>query len=171
MAGQTFTISVEIEGLDKLQSKLKSKTAAAPARRFLTRTGNEIVKQAKPLVPVNTGTLKRTVTKVVGNETPVPTTVVVGTNITYAPFVEFGRKPGRMPPVAPIDFWVRRKNKIGPDVDISRQVYIVRRTIGRRGVKERPFLRDGTTAAVPMIQRFVQVFADELEEAYKRGGS
>lgn len=44
--------------------------------------------------------------------------------------VEEGRAPGRMPPMAPIELWVRRK--LGGDRNVA---FLVARAIGRRGTK------------------------------------
>ncbi len=170
MAGE-FEVRIEIEGLDKLKSKLKSKTAAGPARRFLTRSGKEIIKEAKPLTPVNFGTLRRSIDKEVATTTPVPTYVKVGTNVEYAPFVEFGRGPGKLPPKDAIEKWYRRKSKAKKTDDVSAAVTAIRWKIAKKGTEEQPFLRDGFKAAVPAIQQHVYTFADELEEAYKRGSS
>jgi hypothetical protein len=170
VAGE-FEVRIEIEGLDALKKKLKSSTAAGPARKFLTRSGNEIIAKAKPLTTFNTGTLRRSIDKEVAGDTPIPTFVKVGTNVKYAPFVEFGRGPGKMPPREPIEYWYRRKNKAGPTQDVASALYAIQRAIGRRGVKARPYLVPGFEQAVPMIQRHVYTFADELEEAYKRGSS
>jgi HK97 gp10 family phage protein len=89
---------VEIEGLDELKRKLKSSTAAEPARKFLQRCGDAIEGQAKPITPVRTGRLRNSITTRVGTETPVPQTVVVGTNVRYAPFVELGTRRMRPRP-------------------------------------------------------------------------
>jgi phage gpG-like protein len=166
-------IIVQFEGLEELKKKLKSETAAGPCRKFLDRSGRSIVSKAKPLVPVNTGRLRKSLLSTVSNETPVPLSVTVGTNVTYAPFVEFGRKPGRWPPDAAIRTWVTQKNRgrLGtrdPEA-LDRMTFQVRRAIGRRGVKERPFLRDGTEAAIPAIQAHVTTLGKEIEEAYRRG--
>jgi hypothetical protein len=41
---------------------------------------------------------------------------VMGSPLEYAPVVEMGRRPGqRMPPVAPIALWARRKLGVGAD--------------------------------------------------------
>lgn len=44
--------------------------------------------------------------------------------------VEQGRAPGRMPPMAPIELWVRRK--LGGDRNVA---FLVARAIGKRGTK------------------------------------
>lgn len=168
MAGE-FQIAVELEGLDDLRTKLKSKTAAAPARRFLQRVGDDVIAKAKPLTPVNVGTLRRSIDKEVSSETPVPTWVKVGTNVEYAPFVEFGREPGDRPPYRAIDWWYRRKKSLGPDADVFAAVTAIQDKIERVGIKEKPYLRDGFQAAVPNIQKRVYTLATEIEEAYRRG--
>lgn len=169
MAGE-FTIAVELQGLDDLRTKLKSETAAAPARRFLTRVGNDVMHEAKPLTPVGaTGDLRKKIDKEVSTETPVPTWVKIGSNQTYAPFVEFGRGPGKQPPYSNIEYWYRRVNQTGPAEDVFPAVRAIQRAIARRGVKAQPFLAPGFEAAVPNIQKRVYTLATEIEEAYKRG--
>lgn len=176
-------IIVKFEGLDDLKKKLKSETAAAPCRRFLERSGRSVISKAKPLAPVNTGKLKKSLLSTVSNETPVPLSVTIGTNLVYAPFVEFGRKPGKMPPYEPINFWFRRKNKIGMQkstfkrstefgdvvTSVDSTVFLIRRAIGRKGVAEQPFLRDGTDQAKEEIQGHVTTLGREIEEAYRSG--
>lgn len=181
MAGD-FTIAVELQGLDELRKKLKSSTAATPCRRFLTRVGDDVIEQAKPLTPWNTGTLRRSIDKEVSTQTPVPTWVKIGTRVEYAPFVEFGRGPGKMPPDEPIRYWIRRKGKLGKSTTVTRQttdgdvtmtldaaVFALRRKIGRFGTQKQPYLAPGFKAAVPNIQKRVYTLATEIEEAYKRG--
>lgn len=46
--------------------------------------------------------------------------------------LEAGRKPGKMPPIAPIMLWARRK--FGDDVAAS-AAYAIQRAIGKRGTK------------------------------------
>jgi len=168
VAGE-FQIAVELEGLDELRKKLKSSTAAAPARRFLTRVGDDVMHEAKPLAPWNVGTLRRSIDKEVSGETPVPTWVKIGTRVEYAPFVEFGRGPGKAPPYRDIDIWYRRKNQTGPAEDVFPAVRAIQRAIARRGVKAQPYLAPGFEAAIPNIQKRVYTLATEIEEAYKRG--
>lgn len=168
MAGE-FTIAVELQALDELRKKLKSSTAATPARRFLHRVGDDVMHEAKPLAPWNVGTLRRSIDKEVSSETPVPTWVKIGTNVEYAPFVEFGRGPGKQPPYRNIEYWYRRVNQTGPAEDVFPAVRAIQRAIARRGVKAQPFLAPGFEAAIPNIQKRVYTLATEIEEAYKRG--
>ena len=162
-----FVINIEIEGIDELRRKLRSEVAATPTRKFLQRSGDSIIGKAKPLTPVNTGTLRRSIDKEVSTGTPVPTYVKVGSNIEYAPFVEFGRGPGKAPPYAAIEYWYRRKNQTGPTEEVFPAVRAIQLAIARRGVKARPYLAPGFEQAVPVIQRHAVTWARELEEAYK----
>ena len=57
----------------------------------------------------------------------------VGPSKKYGIYVEFGRRPGKPPPVSAIAPWARRKGIAVP--------YLVARAIGRRGIPPRPFLR------------------------------
>ncbi len=178
-----FKINIEIMGDRQLQEKLKANTAAGPANRFFNRVGSEIQRRAKPLAPVNTGTLKRSISFQVQNADPIPTRVEIGTfgtNVKYAPFVEFGRKPGRKPPpYDQIEWWFRRKNKLGmkrttikvDDQQVS-MAAIAKRiswSIGRRGIKAKPFLEPAAMDSLTAIQKHLYTFAREIEEEYGRG--
>lgn len=164
---QEFVVDIEIEGLEELKRKMRSEVAATSTRKFLQRSGNAIIAKAKPLAPVNTGTLRRSIDKEVATTVPVPTYVKVGTNVEYAPFVEFGRDPGHRPPYEAISWWYRRKNSLGPDADVFAAVTAIQDKIERFGIKEKPFLRKGFEGAVTDIQRYVVVWGRELEEAFK----
>lgn len=55
----------------------------------------------------------------------------VGPSRNYGYWVEFGRRPGKWPPIAAVEGWARRHG-ISP--------FLVARAIGRKGTKARPFL-------------------------------
>jgi hypothetical protein len=59
---------------------------------------------------------------------------IVSNPVEHAIYAERGRGPGKMPPLAPIELWVRRVLGISPPE--SKQVaFLVARAIGRRGTK------------------------------------
>lgn len=61
-----------------------------------------------------------------------PASYEVTTGVNYARYVEYGRKPGRMPSVRAIDDWRRIVNpKLNP--------YRVALKIAREGIKPKPF--------------------------------
>ena len=88
----------------------------------------------------------------------------VGPSVNYGAFVEFGRRPGRMPPVDALMGWVRRHwaptaaaetriraarfggpvrarawRTAGQDA-LRARAFVLARAIGRRGIPARPFL-------------------------------
>jgi hypothetical protein len=175
------TYGLQIDGIAELNRKLDPRWAGPPVGRFLQRSGNEIQSRAVPLVPTDRGRLRESLESggaiKVGSRFPIPDYVTVGTNVKYAKNVEFGRAPGlKAPPTAAIEAWLRRKNKVGRQarymtdrdgnrVAVRSLAYTVARAIGRRGIEPQPFLRKGAEDAIPMIERFVDRLATELEEA------
>lgn len=101
----------------------------------------------KQRVPVNTGQLRQSITGEVTG-TPVSLKGVVTSPLQphYAPDVEYGRKPGKMPPVGPIELWARRKLGLSGK-ELESAAFLIARAIGRRGTKGAFMFRDGTAAA------------------------
>lgn len=80
--------------------------------------------------------------------------------LIYAPAVEYGRRPGKRPPVGPIELWVNRRLGIGGKE--GRQVaYLIARAIGRRGTKGARMAEKGFNQTEPIIIRLY----DEIPEA------
>lgn len=154
----------DVQGLADLQRKLQSSVAGPPARKFLTRGATLVQREAKPLTPVDRGTLRRSITTEIDSRSPVPQYALVGTNVDYALFVHEGRPAkGKMPPPGPIAAWIKRKG-------VNKSVWGVRLKIAEAGIDAKPFLKDGFEAARPGINALVPTLARELEEAYRRGG-
>ena len=82
----------------------------------------------------------------------------------HAKFVEYGRRPGKPPPVSVIAAWVRIKLRVGPavnsktgrptkrgerdpDAGIRGLAFVIARAIGRRGLRGR-FIRERTMPSV-----------------------
>lgn len=72
----------------------------------------------------------------------------VGPSVQYGRFVEFGRRPGRMPPPAALMGWVRRHSELrfarktaSREADLRSRAFLVARAIGRRGTRPQPYLR------------------------------
>lgn len=76
---------------------------------------------------------------------------IVSNPLDYSYYVEHGRRPGRMPPIAPIELWVRRVLGIGQPQ--SRQVaFLVARAIGRRGTKGAHMAEKGVAAVRGIVE-------------------
>lgn len=83
---------VRIEGIPELVRKLKAiKGAIGADLAFAGEKGMMVVEgSAKEKVPVDTGDLRRRITTKVLKQTKNTAEVAVGTNLKYAPYVEFG---------------------------------------------------------------------------------
>lgn len=113
-------------GEEKIQRKLKEIGVAieSEAKRNLTDDG-----------AVDTGRLRSSITHKVTSAG----TVIVGTPVKYAPYIEFGTSP-HFPPPSAIKDWVRRV--ISPDESVLDDIaFVIARSISRTGTPARPFLR------------------------------
>lgn len=91
-----------------------------------------------------TGHLRQSITHQVSGSGIAVTGRVYSTDLPIkVASVEHGRGPGRMPPIAPIELWVRRK--LGGD---RRVAFLVARAIGRRGTKGQHMFVAGYDAAL-----------------------
>jgi phage gpG-like protein len=92
---------------------------------------------------IDTGRLLGSITRDVS-----PTEAQIGTNVTYAPTVEDGRRSGApMPPSGALLDWMRRHGIP------AESEFVVRRAIARRGIKARPFLLPALTNNLTQIER------------------
>ena len=89
--------------------------------------------------------------------TKIPKGALLSNSAGHAIFVELGRRPGRMPPVARILEWMILKRIDG---DIGRAFQIARR-IGRRGIKGRKIMQQ----LQPLLRARLRI---EIDEAMKK---
>ena len=152
-----------IEGLDKLQKKrLKDTRWMADAiRKALHQSGLAVQGEAAILAPVNTGALRQSIATVVETRSPFPLQVTVGPTVKYGRYVEFGRKPGKMPPVAALEPWVRLKAKNPMAV-----AYLIARKIAAEGVAAQPFLSPGAKKAMPKVKTILSRLAADLKKSW-----
>lgn len=94
-----------------------------------------ILRSAKEYAPHRTGALRRSGRiEIDGDEV----SVVFGgkgTGVDYAPFVEYGRAPGRMPPPGEMFTWAARAT------GSAANAFVIARAIAARGVRPTPYLR------------------------------
>lgn len=67
----------------------------------------------------------------------------------YAGYIEYGRKPGKPPPVQSLVEWCRRHSMEGKE-------YVLARKIGRKGIKPRPFTEP--------LQRMIHLLQPSINE-------
>jgi hypothetical protein len=75
--------------------------------------------------------------------------------------VEYGRRAGaRMPPPNALATWARRHGGIDP--------FVLARSIGRKGIKARPFLHPALRSAEDKIRSLLGAAAKEIEGLWRR---
>ena len=92
----------------------------------------------------------------------------------YWKYVEYGRRPGKMPPVSAIENWINVKQiiphsmtlKSGKTVipTIPQLSFLIARSIGRRGIAPKPLFQKSFEAAK---KQFIQVIKDAITQDIK----
>lgn len=92
----------------------------------------------------------------------------------YWKYVEYGRRPGKMPPISAIEHWINVKQiiphsmtlKSGKTVipTIPQLSFLIARSIGRRGIAPKPLFQKSFEAAK---QQFMQVIKDAITQDIK----
>lgn len=163
-----MAISVRIEGLERLLKKASPDILAKPLRNFFERASLAVENRAKEKAPVDTGRLRSSLAHEIDGAA-VPLWAKVGTNVTYAPFMEFGTgafaegpgggSGGHWPPGAALDVWASRHGFASG--------FQVARIIGRRGgLRPRRYLRDGLAESVGDIGGFLNRAGSEIRAAW-----
>jgi phage gpG-like protein len=80
-------MSITITGLEKVMRNLSPAQIEAPKRRFMKRIALIVERRAKQRVRVKRGHLRRSITHDVA---PNGNRAIVGTNVKYGPYQEFG---------------------------------------------------------------------------------
>lgn len=88
----------EVEGrIDPALLKRAIEESTGPVMRELTKVAVRVSAEAKRLCPVDTGRLRNSITFGVDADSQGPY-AVIGTNVEYAPYVEFGTRYQRAQP-------------------------------------------------------------------------
>ena len=152
---------IEIEGLDKLLKKrLKdNKWMADAINMAMAKSAAALQAEAIILAPVNTGALRQSITTEVDKRPPFASWATVGPTVAYGRWVEYGRKPGKMPPVDALEPWVRLKLKAK---NPRRVAFAIAMKIAREGIKAQPFLGPAWKKAKPKIETIMKKVRREL---------
>lgn len=133
-------IDVEVKGLIELQRKTAQMIAdlhGAPIANAMQMSILEVTRDARMAAPVDTGNLRASIVPDL-QMTPAEVQGIVGTAVTYGPYIEFGTKP-HFPPVGALIGWVRRHN-LAPAGQEARVAFLIARKISQRGTKAQPYL-------------------------------
>lgn len=154
-------MKLTIVGLEPFLARLASGDAVIERelRTAMHEATLMVERDAKASVPRDTGTLYRSIISEVDRGPVLRGRVGVlhGPATQYARVVEEGRRAGsRPPPSAAIARWLGRK---GGDPAMA---FVVARSIGRRGIKARPFLGPAVAKNRAPIQALFERARDRL---------
>ena len=154
-----------VEGLAKLTKKRldSNKWMGDAIEKALHQSGLAVQGEAAILAPVNTGALRQSITTVVDTRPPFPLWVTVGPTVGYGRYVEFGRKPGKMPPISALEPWVRLKLKAKNPRAVA---FLIARKIAREGIDPQPFMTPGAKKAGPKIKTILTRLGADLKKAW-----
>lgn len=159
-------MEVEIEGLKEALARLDAGLVAGPVRAFMSRAAMYIEAKAKEKAPVDVGRLRTSITHEVDTET-VPQWAKVGTNLFYAPYMEYGTglltdgeggKGGvHWPPGGALNQWASRHG-FGENAG-----GFVASIIGKRGgLEPRRFLRGAMEESEGAIQSLLNTCSEAI---------
>jgi hypothetical protein len=82
--------------------------------------------------------------------------------------MEFGRKPGSMPPPEALERWVYLKLGVPAD-EVQGVAYLIARRIAARGIKGKRFMQKGWDEAKGKFMAFFETALDKITEELSNG--
>lgn len=162
-------VAFKVTGIEELSRKLgaSGKVLNRHLKIAMQRSVNEVRNNVIPFVPVGvSGNLRKSIgTEII--ESPFRLVGKVGSSMKgeeYPAVMEFGRKPGQMPPPGALIRWVHIKLR-PPEKDEAQVAFLVARAIGRHGIQGRHYLSKGFAKSKAKVQGyFVQAVRDAAKE-------
>lgn len=171
----TIDINVDMPDMAELLKRLGPELLTEPMLGFWFDTCTAIENAAKDRAPSDMGRLKSSITHTWDKLATPPLEAFVGTNVEYAPYMEYGtgrmgdpaapyqHKSGHWPPGAALEVWAHSHG--------FQSGYQVAAIIGKRGgLKPRRFLRDGFDAAKANIVKYVSDLAAAIGRKWEYKG-
>lgn len=162
-------IVIKVEGLDKLIRKLGPEAILGkPLRGAFFASGAVLETSAKKRAPVDQGHLRASITHE-EDPSPVPIWGRVGTNLKYAPYMEYGTgrnsdgpggKAFHNPPAKALEGWARRHNIEGGGAAVAA---MIRR---KGGLKPRRFLRGALEAKQTEVVKIFEGVPKQIEREW-----
>ena len=162
------TGAIYVEGLDELLRKMDRLPAEVQRECFkaMQRASLDIIADAKSNLRANgsvvTGNLRASgkVQKVDEKTLDVGFFSSDVENKGYASYVEYGRKPGKMPPPDILEAWAYKKFRLSHK-DARSAAWALARSIAKKGTKARPFfepaVESGWRKMIDKIAKIVKI--------------
>lgn len=87
--------------------------------------------------------------------------VIVGA--AYGGYVEFGRKAGGFPPLAPLETWIKKKGIETDPKKIKSVAFLIGRSIAKNGTKPKPYL-------IPAWKKNANLLVGNLKAVLRNSG-
>lgn len=164
--------SIEYKGLNKQLSKLKYFDNYFNQRltTAMKKTVNTVEANVKPLTPVGVSSrLRNSIGSEVIVEAPGSIIGRVGSSLKsekYPQVMEYGRKPGTMPPPSELLRWVHLKIRPEPWKEYNVALNIARK-IKARGIKGKHFMRDGFKKSKALVNKYFSQAGAQLVKDLK----
>ena len=150
-------IVVKLTGMDELIRKVNDPALLGePLRGFFNKATLTIQRDTMQLTPVDTGRLRASITTSI-DPSPMPLYGLVGTNVEYGPYIEYGTHP-HFPPIAALRRWAKAHG-INP--------YALARSISIRGTKAHYMFQRSVQSNLLNMEGFLKEAAAEIEERWK----
>lgn len=166
-----MTARITVEGLDRVVARLQDMQLwAGPLRKGLDKAGFIVESEAKKNAPVDRGTLRASIAHEVEQAT-VPRYVKVGSNLHYAPLMEFGTgrrsdgpspSAGHFPPPSELAGWAQRHGMAGEEFAIARAI------ARRGGLRPRRYLRNALDTCQDRVVSVIRSAMREVETNFGR---
>ena len=162
---------IEIRGMDEQLKRLGRFSQIADRRlgTAMRQSVSTIVAEVRPLTPVGVSArLRNSIGSEVRQEGPLSIVGRVGSSLSdevYPAVMEFGRRPGSMPPPGALVRWVHLRLRV-PEEEAGRVAFLVARKIGKRGIPGKFFMKRGWQKSRPRVERYfdqaLQLIANDL---------
>lgn len=161
---------IVVKGVPELIKKLGPQLIAQPLHDFFESASYAVQTRAQRNAPVDTGRLRTSITHEIDRGTP-PLWAKIGTNVHYAPYMEYGtgifaegpEAKGGMhwPPGGALEPWAQRHG--------FESGWQVAYAIGRRGgLRPRRFLRNALKDSTGDIRRFLRDMGNQIQRRFGR---
>jgi len=173
-----LNLRIKIPNVPLFNSELAKKVIREEATLFFMKTLSAIQSQAIRNAPVgDTGLLRASIRQRMSFEPVLKGEVWV--DVLYGYPVEFGRRPGRMPPVSAFINWIRRSKKGRaffqalkekyPKISVWSAAFVIARKIKFKGTKGQYFLSRAVEKLGPRIKSWIIEFMKKVGERLAKG--
>lgn len=152
--------TIDLKNYQEILAKMAQQAKFDPLKKLLNKAALLGQRTARENAPRDTAALQRDIQIEMQ-----PFSSRVFTTLTYAPVMEFGRRPGaKMPPPGVLQGWMRRHGFLGSE-------FVLARAIAKRGIKGRFFMKAAKDKVEAELPNMLDDMKAEVEAQWGGGGS